>query len=67
LKKTPDQITIKDIYNAFDTTPPVPYWEVPSTGSEMYISMIIAKAEEEFQSVLEKYTIRDILKLKGNI
>jgi Rrf2 family protein len=66
LKKTPEEITIKDIYHAFENTPPLPYWEVPSTGSELYISMIIAKAEEEFQSVLKGYTIKDILKLKEN-
>lgn len=65
LKKSSETITIKDIYHAFETTPPLPYWDVPSTGSEMFISMIIAKAEEQFQAVLVDYTIQDILNMKS--
>jgi hypothetical protein len=33
--KAPAEITIKDIYNAFENMPPLPYWEVPSTESEV--------------------------------
>lgn len=65
LEKHPRSITVKDVYNALGTTPPTPPQSVPSTGSELFISFIISKAEEEFQSVLGKYTIEDILKNKS--
>lgn len=64
LEKNPGSITVKNIYTALGTTPPIPYWSVQSTGSEVFISLIISKAEEEFQSVLDNYTIEDILKHK---
>ena len=64
LEKDPSKITVKDVYNAFDTHP-TPYWSVPSTGSELYISLIISKAEEQFQSTLQSYTIKDILNYKS--
>lgn len=65
LEKDPNEITVMDIYKAFET-PPTPYWSVPSTGSELYISLIISKAEEQFQSSLQNYTIKDILNYKSN-
>jgi Rrf2 family protein len=64
LKKSPGDVTIKDIYQAFDTAEPVPYWSVPSTGTEIYISQIVAKAEEQFQQTLADFTIEDLLMLK---
>ena len=63
LAKNPDDITLNSIYSTF-SVPAVPYWSVPSTGSELYISLIISKAEEQFQLSLQKYTIRDILSFK---
>ena len=64
LEKDPSEITVKSIYNAFEA-PPTPYWSVPSTGSELYISLIISKAEEQFQSTLKNYSIKDILDYKS--
>ncbi len=64
LAKDPAEITVKNIYNAFEP-PQVPYWTVPSTGSELYISLIISKAEEQFQASLDDYTIKEILKYKS--
>ena len=62
LAKEPHTITVKEVYKALGTTPPTPDWSVKSTGSEMFISLMVLKAEEKFQSVLESYTIADILK-----
>ncbi|MDY0406921.1 Rrf2 family transcriptional regulator [Virgibacillus sp. 179-BFC.A HS] len=67
LEMDPSNVTVKDIYNALGTSPPTPYWSVSSTGAEYFISLIISKAEEEFQSVLERYTIEDILKHKKTL
>lgn len=64
LEKDPNTITVKDIYNVLGISPPTPYASVPSTGVEFFVSLIISKAEEEFQSVLENYTIGDILNHK---
>ena len=64
LEKDPSEITVKHIYNAFETLP-TPYYSVPSTGSELYISLIISKAEEQFQTALHSYTIRDIINFKS--
>ncbi len=65
LARKSSEITVKDVYKAFET-PPIPYWSVPSTGSELYISLIVSKAEEQFQSSLQGYTIEDILNYKTN-
>lgn len=64
LEKHPGTITVKKIYNVLGSTPPTPFWSVQSTGSEAFISLIISKAEDEFQSVLNNFTIEDILKHK---
>ena len=64
LQKKPAEITVKDVYNAFDPDSPTPYWSVPSTGTELFISLIISKAEAEFQNILNNYTIEDIIKHK---
>lgn len=60
-----NEITVKAVYKAFET-PPTPYYSVPSTGSELYISLVISKAEEQFQNTLQNYTIQDILHFKSN-
>lgn len=64
LEKEPSEITVKNVYKAFQTAS-TPYWSVPSTGSELFISLIISKAEEEFQSCLQNFTIEDILNYKS--
>ena len=61
LNKAPTQITMLEIYSVLGNDNETPYWSVPSTGSERFISMVIAKAENTFQSVLADYTIQDIL------
>ena len=63
LKKSPDEISVKNVYNAFEA-PPTPYNSVPSTGTELFISQIISQAEAQFQASLQNYTIRDILKYR---
>lgn len=62
LKKDPSEITVGEIYRALGATPATPHWTVPATGSELFISLMISRAEEEFQSILDKYTIEDIVK-----
>ena len=66
LKRSPAEITIKDIYTAFQNDEPVPYWSVPSTGTELYISQIITKAEHQFQQTLADFTVADLLTFKQN-
>ncbi|WP_167577978.1 Rrf2 family transcriptional regulator [Ammoniphilus sp. YIM 78166] len=62
LKKESCQITVGAVYRALSATPPTPHWTVPATtGSELFISLIISKAEEEFQSILDSYTIKDLV------
>lgn len=63
LEKDPSEMTVKDVYKAFESAS-TPYWSVPSTGSELFISLIISKAEEQFQASLENFTIKDILNYK---
>lgn len=60
LKAEAENITVLDVYKAFET-PVTPIWTVPSTGSEKFISLIVSRAEERFQSELKSYTIKDIL------
>lgn len=64
LKQDPSQVTIKDIYSAMGGDPQVPFWSVPSTGTEQFISLIVTKAEEQFNSILANYTITDIIRNK---
>lgn len=67
LKRLPSDITIKDIYMAFESDDPVPYWSVPSTGTELYISQIVSKAEQQFQQTLADFTVADLLMFKQNV
>lgn len=62
LAKLPEEITVKDVYLALTKDEINPYWSVPSTGTEQYISLIIAKAEEVFQKHLNDFTIADIIR-----
>lgn len=66
LNRLPEEITIKDIYTAFESDAPVPYWSVPSTGTELYIAQIVAKAEYQFQQTLADFTVADLLMFKQN-
>lgn len=61
LEKDPHSITVLHVYQALSSSDMIPHWSVPSTGSELFISLIISKAEERFQSTLADYTIADIL------
>lgn len=61
LGKPASEIKVLDVYLALATTAPTPYYSVPSTGSEYFISLIITKAEKAFQSVLGDFTIEDLL------
>ena len=54
-------IKVLDVYAALVNTTPTPYYSVPSTGSEYYISLIITKAEKAFQSVLSDFTIEELI------
>jgi Rrf2 family protein len=64
LYKDSNEITVRSVYLAFENHSPTPYWSVPSTGTEQFISLVISKAEEQFQSALQSYTIKDILNNK---
>lgn len=55
------EIRVLDVYQALVLTAPTPYYSVPSTGSEYYISLIITKAEKAFQSVLQDFTIEELM------
>lgn len=61
LAKPANDIKVLDVFQALTTTAPTPYYSVPSTGPEFYISMIVTKAEKAFQSVLEDFTIGELL------
>jgi Rrf2 family protein len=61
LGKPAGEITVLDVYQALVNTAPTPYYSVTSTGSEYFISLIITKAEKEFQSVLANFTIEELL------
>ncbi|MGX6443603.1 Rrf2 family transcriptional regulator [Neobacillus sp. K501] len=60
----PEEITIKDVYQALGDTSPTPFYTVPSTGVEYFISQIIEKAERCFQEELNEFTIQDLLDRK---
>lgn len=60
----PEEITIKDVYQALGDSSPTPFYTVPSTGVEYFISQIIEKAERRFQEELNEFTIQDLLDRK---
>lgn len=62
LSKKASEITVGDVYRAPGTGQITPYWSVSKTGTEKMISMILSKAEEQFQSVLNAYSIQDIVR-----
>lgn len=61
LGKPANEIKVLDVYQALVNTTPTPYYSVPSTGSEYFISLIVTKGEKAFQSVLEDFTIEELL------
>lgn len=61
LARSPAEITLFDVYETLITAVPTPYYSVPSTGAEYYISLIIAKGEKEFRNVLSGFSIEDLL------
>jgi Rrf2 family protein len=64
INTSPEEITIKDVYQALGDTSPTPFYTVPSTGVEFFISQIIDKAERCFQEELNQFTIQDLLDSK---
>ncbi|WP_424767557.1 Rrf2 family transcriptional regulator [Paenibacillus sp. sgz302251] len=62
LSKKASEITIGDVYRAPGAGQSTPYWSVPNTGTEKIISLVLSKAEEQFQSVLSAYSIEDIVR-----
>lgn len=64
INSSPDEITIKDVYRALGDSSPTPFYTVPSTGVEYFISQIIEKAERCFQEELNEFTIQDLLDMK---
>lgn len=65
LGKPADDILVGDIYRTLASTISTPYYSVPPTGSEHFISLIISKAEREFQKTLDQYTIEDLVKSRS--
>ncbi len=61
LGRLASEITVLDVYQALVTTEPTPYYSVPPTGSEYYISLIVLKGEKAFQNVLKDFTIEELL------
>jgi Rrf2 family protein len=61
---SPKEITVKDVYQALGDTTATPFYTVPSTGVELFISQIIEKAENCFQEELNKCSIQDLLDFK---
>ncbi|NCB77357.1 MAG: Rrf2 family transcriptional regulator [Negativicutes bacterium] len=64
LGKPATEINVLEVYQALVDTAPTPYYSVSQTGSEYYISLIIAKAEKSFQSILKEFTIEELLTKK---
>lgn len=64
INTSPKELTIKDVYQALGDTSPTPFYTVPSTGVEYFISQIIDKAEKSFQDELNEFTIQDLLDMK---
>lgn len=62
LAKSPGEITVGEVYRVLGKPQGTPYWSVPSTGTEQFISLLINNAERQFQSVLDVYTIEEIMK-----
>lgn len=62
LSKKASEITVGDVYRAPGKGQITPYWSVSNTGIEKMLSLILSKAEEQFQSVLNDYSIQDIVR-----
>ena len=63
---SPKEITVKDVYNALGDTSATPFYKVPSTGVELFISQIIDKAEKSFQEELNEFTIENLVDYKNS-
>jgi Rrf2 family protein len=62
LNKKPEDITVGDVYRLLTRGSSVNIFSVKQTGTEAFISMIITKAENQFKSILDEYTISEIKK-----
>ena len=58
---SPGEITVKAVYVALGDVSIIPFYTVPSTGVEFFISQIIDKAERKFQEELNGVTIQDLV------
>ena len=61
MKMEAAQVTVGDVYRALSTVPLTNPSSVRPTGAEPFIAQIISQAEEQFQQVLDGYTIQDLL------
>ncbi|MBS7527576.1 Rrf2 family transcriptional regulator [Fusibacter paucivorans] len=66
ITKSPAKITVLSVYQAFETQS-TSYDSVPSTGTELFISLVISKAENEFQAILQEFTLQDIIENKSDL
>ncbi|MFF2483076.1 RrF2 family transcriptional regulator [Paenibacillus sp. NPDC058071] len=62
LAKAPGKITVGEVYRVLGSSHSTPFWSVPSTGTEPFISLLISKAEQQFQSFLDDYSIEEVIK-----
>ncbi|MFL0582835.1 Rrf2 family transcriptional regulator [Solibacillus silvestris] len=60
----PKKVTVKDIYLTVGKESIIPPQSTTSTGTETFISLIILKAETEFQNMLGQYTLEQIIQFK---
>ncbi|OLS40745.1 Rrf2 family transcriptional regulator [Bacillus sp. MRMR6] len=62
---SPEDITVKDVYQALGESSTTPFYTVPSTGVEFFISQIIDQAEKCFQEELNNFSIQDLVDFKN--
>ncbi|MBP2651415.1 MAG: Rrf2 family transcriptional regulator [Firmicutes bacterium] len=61
MSKPAADITVGEVYRTMIKTQTINPFSVPQTGSEQIISLIISKAETQFQDTLDTFTIEDLL------
>ena len=61
----PANVTVKDIYNALGKESTTSIQSTGDTGTETFISLMILKAEEQFQATLAQYTLAQIIQFKN--
>ncbi|MDR1603920.1 MAG: Rrf2 family transcriptional regulator [Gracilibacteraceae bacterium] len=61
LRKSAAEIFVGDVYRSLADSVTTPYYSVAATGAEQFISLIVSKAEKEFQATLDQFTIADLV------